>query len=265
MPTRRPHAQIVSSSGNAPRFPIDRRQAAWLDLRDTAGAVRLAVQLLEGPLNPCTDPAPSAGRVADVITTLERATRRLCNLIDELQPAANDPGPGRDPAPTGAGLRSPVRVPVATPTQPTVGARRTGRAQPRPAPTTGTALDPILRALELHVRSPEHGAIALDVVASAGMRLHADGDELLRVLIGLVQDASPTPASVVYLRAWLDPVEELGEAMDVVLEIRGGHGASGPPSGPGLDTAQASWGPARVAVHPTPGPGRVLVRVPQAR
>lgn len=245
---------------------MDRRHAAWLDLRDTAGAVRLAVQILDGPLHPGAEPPPPRERIDEVIATLEQATRRLCGLIDELQPAANDPMPEAESAPARTQVLAPAREAIApAKAAPAQLERRSPRKPNRPTiePGYGAALDPILRALELHVRAPER-AIPLDVTAVVGLRVLGDGDELLRVLVGLVEDAAAPTGATVRLRVWLDPVEDLGDAMDVVFEVRT-DGAAAVPRGPGLDAAQAAWGPQRVCVHASPAPGRVLVRVPQAR
>ncbi|MBC8074281.1 MAG: hypothetical protein IAG13_38535, partial [Deltaproteobacteria bacterium] len=62
----------------------------WLELRDAASAMRLAVQMLNGPLAPWSVPAPDATRMREIIGALDQATRKVCSLMTTLQPSAND-------------------------------------------------------------------------------------------------------------------------------------------------------------------------------
>src|SRR5687767_7632470 len=60
--------------------PVAPPPAAWLELRDTASAIRLAVQILRGPYAVLGEGEMQA-RALEVLQSLESSTRRLCDLV----------------------------------------------------------------------------------------------------------------------------------------------------------------------------------------
>jgi hypothetical protein len=211
--------------------------APWLELRDAASAVRLAVQMLAGPLAPWNDPAPDPERLREIVGALDQATRKLCSLVTTLQPSAND-------RPTTVRTPEPPPAPVAAPT--TRAARP--RAPKREASPPSSDLDALLHQLELTVLTRSDPPVLLSMQSAPGLVAAIDPSTLLQLLVRLVEDAAalgPAPDTTVTLRAWLDPVEELGDAMEVVLEVRPDPRAPAAVH-PWLDTALA------------PPPGTVL-------
>lgn len=201
---------------------------ATLDaLRNPAGAVRLAVQMLAGPLRSALQGASveDAARVADVLGALETATAELTRLLAPLGPsvirAANDVPMAR--APVGVeGIVAGVRQ--------TIGQR---------------------------VQLPA----AVDAVVEPGLAPAADPEDLQTALVGLVQNAIESMARrrpkrapwAVELRASLEPAEDLGEEMFVVFDVRD--------RGDGIPSAVMRWldDPSGFASEPAPGgPGMSL-------
>ncbi|HWB73382.1 MAG TPA: hypothetical protein VG755_00475 [Nannocystaceae bacterium] len=221
--------------------------AAWLDLRDAASAVRLAVQMLNGPLAPWNEPDES--RVREVMGALDQATKKLCQLVTTLQPSANDRPlaivPRVDPieiAPV-----EPPPEPIASTTEPKP-SRVRARVPKRPDAPPATDVDALLHQLELTVLTRSDPPVLLSVQAKPGLVAAIDPSTLLQLLLRLVEDAAalgPAPDTTVTLRAWLDPIEELGDEMEIVVEVRpdprapaAGHawldGALAPPPGAAL-------------------------------
>lgn len=197
---------------------------AWVELRDAASAVRLAVQLLNGPLAPWSAPPPDETRMREVIGALDQATRRMCKLVTQLQPSANDrPAPMRvvEPAPSPAAAAAPAPVaaaPVAPPP-----ARPRARAEKRAEPPASTEVDAMLHQLEITVVTRSDPPALLSVHVAPGLHVAFDRTVLLHTLARLVDDAAalgPAPDTTVSLHAYLDPTEELGDGMDVVFEVR---------------------------------------------
>jgi hypothetical protein len=204
--TARPYeADVVLAKAFPPALDVP-GPAPWLELRDAASAVRLAVQMLAGPLAPWNDPAPDPERLREIVGALDQATRKLCSLVTTLQPSANDrPSTSRipEPAPTPRTPRS--------------------RAPKRGASPPSTDLDALLHQLELTVLTRADPPVLLSMQSAPGLVAAIDPSTLLQLLVRLVEDAAalgPAPDTTVTLRAWLDPVEELGDAMEVVLELR---------------------------------------------
>ncbi|MFO0636068.1 MAG: hypothetical protein U0168_24785 [Nannocystaceae bacterium] len=180
------------------------RLADWLALRDTAAAAQLAVQLLAGPLSPTAEPPPDPAQLREVLTALDRETRRICALVAKLQPAAND-------RPPGVAAARPARV-AAPPRRPTA----------KPEPSGGVAVDELLRAVELELLTRGELAPRLSIVATPRLHTTAGGPALVAALAGLVLDAAalgPADATV-QLRVFTDLAEDLGDAMHVVFEVR---------------------------------------------
>ena len=223
--------------------------AAWLELRDAASAVRLAVQMLNGPLAPWNEPDET--RVREVMGALDQATKKLCTLVTTLQPSANDRplaivSPRVEPS-----VSSPptVEPPIAAAPEPIAKANRArARAPKRPDAPPATELEALLHQLELTVLTRSDPPVLLSVQAKPGIVAAIDPSSLLQLLLRLVEDAAalgPAPDTTVTLRAWLDPIEELGDEMEIVVEVR--------PDPRAPAAAHAWWGGALA-----PPPGAVL-------
>lgn len=217
---------------------------AWLELRDAASAVRLAVQMLNGPLAPWNE--PDEVRVREVMGALDQATKKLCTLVTTLQPSANDRPPTIAAPPSAPIVEPPI---AAAPPEPIARPNRARpRAPKRPDAPPATELDALLHQLELTVLTRSDPPVLLSVQAAAGLVAAIDPATLLQLLVRLVEDAAalgPAPDTTVALRAWLDPAEELGDAMELVIEVR--------PDPRAPAAAHAWWGGALA-----PAPGAVL-------
>lgn len=228
-------------------------------LRDPAGAVRLAVQLLAGPLRSAIrDSAPAeAARVCEVLGALETATAELTRLLAPLGPLTVTPS------------AEVIALPGATVgCEALVAAVRQGVRQRCQLPATlETTVDPEARP-----------------VAATG--------DLQVALVGLVENAMESMARrrpggapwTVELRVSVAPAEELGDALHVVFDVRDrgdglpagvhrwlddptGASAESSPSGPGMSlqlarrVAEGCGG--RLVASRVAGGTRVQLRVPQ--
>lgn len=177
-------------------------------LRDPAGAVRLAVQLLAGPLRSAIREASSeeAARVSEVLGALETATAELSRLLTPLGPLSAAPSADVIPLP-GASLRPEALV----------AAVRQGVRQRCQLPAT------------------------LETTVEPGARPVAASGDLQVALVGLVENAIESMARrrpggapwTVELQVSLDAAEELGEELHVVFEVRD--------HGDGLPTGVRQW------------------------
>ena len=176
-------------------------------IREPVGAVRLAVQILAGPLRSALDQLDdvSRARVRSVLETLEASTRQLCKLVQQLPPtglpeAANDPPP-------------PLAAP--TPSAP-------------PGPQHAVDVDELLGRVEIVTVTRSSLPVLLAVDAREGLKAADPGRDLLATLVALLERAAADSARArpharpwtLEIRAFVDPAEVLGDDMHVVLEIR---------------------------------------------
>ncbi len=256
--------------------------AAWLELRDTASAIRLAVQILRGPYAMLGDGEMQA-RAREVLMQLESSTRRLCDLVATVQPPANDAGPA--PARTASEPAKEPASPVAsTPTPPAPRARGTAIPRLRDATPSSAALSPVrtagpkatatprpagprtldvndlLARLELVVGTRAASPLVLTVAAAPPVALAIDGAELLRTLVLMVEDVAPQGGSA-DVRVFLDPTEDLGDAMDVVFEVRSTTTAAAPTASAALRTACEGLG-GQLVVRRTSTASALALRLP---
>lgn len=227
---------LAAAAWIEPRSP-QATPAAWLELRDTASAIRLAVQILRGPYAMIGDGEMQA-RAREVLMSLEQSTRRLCDLVATVQPPANDAGPTA--APPVAAAPDPARpsdLAIATTSRVLASARTTNEPRPTTAPlaavkppsaartrapaTAPRSLDvaELLARLEIVVATRAAAPLDLSVAAPPSIALAVDGAELLRTLVLMIEDVVPGDGPV-EVRAFLDPAEDLGDALDVVFEVR---------------------------------------------
>jgi hypothetical protein len=188
-------------------------------LREPVGAVRLAVQILAGPLSRGIDQLDEVtrARVSSVLQTLEQSTRQVCDIlatvpvIDTHAPAANGPAPSM-PAP-----RRKAESATAPP----------AARQPGPGPRA-VDVDELLRRLEIVTVTRASVPVLLAVDAHAGLQAADAGPDLLATIVGLVERAARDSAQArphgrpwtVEVRAFVDPAEILGDEMHVVIEVR---------------------------------------------
>lgn len=253
--------------------------AAWLELRDTASAIRLAVQILRGPYAMLGDGEMQA-RAREVLMQLESSTRRLCDLVATVQPPANDAGPAparaaseppKEPvaspptpaAPRARGTAIP-RLRDATPSSAALSPVRTpgpkATATPRPAGPRTLDVSDLLARLELVVGTRAASPLVLTVAAAPPVALAIDGAELLRTLVLMVEDVAPQGGSA-DVRVFLDPTEDLGDAMDVVFEVRSTTTAAAPTASAALRTACEGLG-GQLVVRRTSTASALALRLP---
>jgi hypothetical protein len=201
---------------------IEIERALVVRLREPMGAVRLAVQILAGPLSRGLDQLDEVtrARVKSVLQTLEQSTREVCEMlaatpvIDVRAPAANGPSPAVTPIAVSA--PSPRSAPPAA------------NAMHRAAGPRAVDIDELLRRLEIVTVTRSSLPVLLAVDAHAGLQAADAGRELLPAIVGLVERATRNSAEArpgarpwtVEVRAFIDPAEILGDEMHVVLEVR---------------------------------------------
>ncbi len=196
-------------------------------LRNPAGAVRLAVQMLAGPLRSAVRHAPAdeASQIADVLGALESATAELTRLLAPL----------RRPPPASADVIVMPGAPVGV----------------------AALLTAVRQTVGQRVRLPA----SVECSSEPGVRPAADPKDLQTALVGLVENAIESMARrrpngspwTVELRVTREPAEELGDAMHVVFDVRD--------RGDGLPRGVLEWldDPAGIAGAPAPeGPGMSL-------
>lgn len=213
---------------------VDALRSTLDALRNPAGAVRLAVQMLAGPLRSILEVAPpaEAARVAEVLTALEHATEELTGLLaPNAQRAANS-------APV-------IALPAAHSMEAIVGGVRT--------------------TVEERVRLPA----MIDARVESGCEPAADPADLQAALVGLVENAIESMARRrpgaapwrVELRVALETPDESmkdgGEALLVAFDVRD--------RGDGLPPAVMDWladpdGASHVANDDGPGMSLQLAR-----
>ncbi len=197
-------------------------------LRNPAGAIRLAVQILVGPLRAALRgiEAGQASQVESVLGALEMATAELTHL---LTPVANVP------ALEGAQLIT----------------------MPPPGAEVEDIVAGVRRALAEQSVLEHHVAVQ----AVPGLRPKANAADIQAALVGLLGNAIEAsarrrPADApwqVELRVTLEPAEDLGEEMAVVFEVRD--------RGDGLPPGVLSWLEDPDVMTPAPefeGPGMSL-------
>lgn len=219
---------------------IESTPSAWLELRDCASAAQFAAALLCGPMAPFADPPPSREQLIEILTALDRETRRVCALVNALQPAANDRPPVAVVSPSDAPSNPPAAVPVVTTPTPSP-AKPTARRSRAPEPSSGDDVDAILQAVELELLARAQLMPTLEVGANGRARVGAALEALAPALVQLLLDAAalgPADPSV-QLRVFTDLAEDLGDATCVVFEVRPD------PRAPG-----SSW-----PTHPQTAPG----------
>lgn len=170
---------------------LDRLRATLDALRNPAGAVRLAVQMLAGPLRAAMQGASQeqAATVADVLGALESATAELTQLLAPL-------GPER---PAGRVI-----------------------ALPNPEPGVDAVVAAVRRTVGERVRLPAK----IESIVEPGLRPDVDAKDLQAALVGLVQNAIESMARrrpngapwMVELRATLEPMGH--DAHAVVFDVR---------------------------------------------
>ncbi|MBK6916795.1 MAG: hypothetical protein IPH07_05295 [Deltaproteobacteria bacterium] len=197
---------------------IESTPSAWLELRDCASAAQFAAALLCGPLAPFADPPPSREQLLEILTALDRETRRVCALVNALQPAANErPAvavvPSSLATPPIAATASPVVAPASK-----AAARRVRAAEP----AAGDEVDAILQAVELELLSRAQLMPTVEVGSHGRARVAGAHGDLAPVLVQLLLDAAALgPADPgVQLRVFTDLAEDLGDATCVVFEVR---------------------------------------------
>jgi len=225
---------------------------AWLELRDTASAIRLAVQILRGPYA-VLGKGEMQARALEVLQSLESSTRRLCDLVATVQPPANDAGPPPPVAPVES--RTTVVAPLAAVVTPAAGAVR-----PRPAAGPRSVdVTELLAKLEVVVGTRAAAPLVLSVAAPSQLSVALDGAELLRTLVLMVEDVAPTDGNA-DVRVFLDPTEELGDAIDVVFEVRARAGAAAPTASAALCAAIEGLG-GRLVVRRTSTTSALALRL----
>ncbi|HET6584236.1 MAG TPA: hypothetical protein VFG69_12325 [Nannocystaceae bacterium] len=244
---------LAAAAWTEPRSP-QATPAAWLELRDTASAIRLAVQILRGPYAMIGDGEMQA-RAREVLLSLEQSTRRLCDLVATVQPPANDAGPAASapvvvaperPQPSAPSLLASARArSTAAPSTPeprtpsaTLSAVRPAAPARSRAATGPRTLDvaELLARLELVVATRAVAPLDLTVAAPPSIALAVDGAELLRTLVLMIEDVAPADGPV-DVRAFLDPTEDLGDALDVVFEVRASASTTPPVASAALRAA----------------------------
>lgn len=195
-------------------------------LRDPAGAVRLAVQMLAGPLRSATEGASpqDAARVSEVLGALETATAELTRLLAPLGPLT-----------------------------------ATRAADVIALPSASMAPQALLAAIRQGVRQRCLLPATLETSVEPGVRPVAATGDLQVALVGLVENAMESMARrrpddapwTVELRVSLVAAEDLGDEMHVLFEVRDrgdglpagvrrwledpvGASAESGPSGPGM-------------------------------
>ncbi len=164
-------------------------------LRDPAGAVRLAVQLLAGPLRSAIrESSPEeAARVCEVLGALETATAELTRLLAPLGPLSATPA-----------------------------------ADVIPLPGASVGPDALVAAVRQGVRQRCQLPFTVETSVEAGAQPAAEAGDLQVALVGLVENAVESMARrrpgdapwTVELRVSMALAEELGEEMHVVFEVR---------------------------------------------
>ena len=195
-------------------------------LRNPAGAVRLAVQMLSGPLRAALDRAEpqDAAQIDEVLRALESATGELTRLLAPLRTAP----------PTADVL-----------------------VMPAPAVGTEGLVAAVQQAVERRCPLPAH----IDVRVEPGVCPVGDPRDLQTALVGLVENAIESMARRrpqaspwrVQLDVSLQPAEERGGAMHVVFEVRD--------RGDGIPPTVTDWLRDAAGVLPSPldgGPGMSL-------
>lgn len=168
------------------------RLRATLDaLRDPAGAVRLAVQMLAGPLRAAMQGASEeqAACVAEVLGALETATAELTRLLAPLG--------AKDPVGDLIALRN-------------------------AAPGVEAVVAAVRRTVGERVRLPA----TIESIVEPGLRPDVDAKDLQAALVGLAQNAIESMARrrpngapwMIELRATLEPVGQ--HAHHVVFDVR---------------------------------------------
>jgi len=254
--------------------------ATWLELRDTASAIRLAVQMLRGPFAVLGD-TEVHGRVRAVLDTLELSTRRLCEIVSTVQPPANDPPPAirpvaaAEPPPaavqrlreTSTSAAALAAVPVrSSPASPGAAARPRGpgrEKQGTPQPRT-IDVGALLAQLEVIVATRTTCPVVLGISSAPALAVAVDGAELLRALLLMVEDVAPAGGSV-DVRTWLDPAEDLGDAMDVVFEVRTATTSAAAPTASAALRAAADAMSGRLAGRRTGTSTAFVLRLSAAR
>jgi hypothetical protein len=203
--------------------PLQQERAWSVRIREPVGAIRLAVQILAGPLRGALDQLDdvSRARVRSVLDALEASTRQVCELMTELPlllPVAANMGPGIvAPAPAPAKARAKAVRPAPPPV-----------VEPPPVVSHAVDVDELLRRLEIVTVTRSALPMLLAVDAREGLKAADAGRELLSCLVGLLDRAAKDSARArpggrpwtIEVRAFLDPAEVLGDEMHVVLEIR---------------------------------------------
>lgn len=193
-------------------------------LRNPAGAVRLAVQMLSGPLRSALRHASDedASQIGDVLRALESATGELTRLLAPL----------RSPAPA-------ANVVV--------------------MPSAPIGAEGLVTAVQQAVGQRCQLPASVEVRVEPGVCPAADARDLQTALVGLVENAIEAMARRrpqaapwrVHLDVSLQPIDALGDTMQVVFEVRdrgdglppdvgrwlddpGGHAGEPGPGSPGM-------------------------------
>lgn len=246
-PTDSPIRASVRVTGGV-HAELAQAHRAIAQLRNPAGAIRLAVQILAGPLRQALaqiEPGQHA-QVLSVLEALESSTTELCAALgaapvpephsllpQQAEPAAND-----DVSPSHA---QPNTVAVAVPSGgPSLAAAVPTPQQPVPGVPWQDA-DDLLARLEVLVvtRSPLPALLSVDVAADLCPMV--SGSDLLQALCGLVDNAIEASARAkpraqpwtVEVRAFLASAEDRSGGMHVVFEVRD--------HGDGLPEAVTGW------------------------
>jgi signal transduction histidine kinase len=179
---------------------VDRLRATLDALRNPAGAVRLAVQMLAGPLRAAMEGASAeqAASVADVLGALETATAELTQLLAPL------------------GAERPVGELIALPNAP-------------------LGVEAIVAGVRQTVSQRVRLPATVESIVEPGLRPDVDAKDLQAALVGLVQNAIESMARrrpngapwMVELRVTLEPSGQGTHA--VVFDVRD-RGDGLPPS-----------------------------------
>lgn len=248
-----PVTQTLAERAEALRQEIGSVRTTLARLRDPAGAIRLAVQILAGPLRPLMqrlEPGPR-GQVSDVLTALEASAQELCRALETAGAANEQPLGGETSQPAAPSCAA---VPDAPP------AAQPPAAQPAPKEASADVAA-LLRRLEVLTVTRSALPALLAVDAPQDVQLRNASPDLLGVLCGLVENAIEASARAkpngapwtVDVRAFVDPAEDFGEALDLVFEIRD--------RGDGLPDELVRWcsdPEPSLAPDPDGGPGTTL-------
>jgi len=214
-------SELTSANGDDIETLAQKLEAAQrivVDLRSPVGAIRMAVQMLSGPMRRVLDRLDPRDRILtrSVLDALETSTKQACDIV------------ARTPTPVSSATVRPILEKVRTPLPTPI-----AMAPPAPRVSAPERSEIDLRDLLGHLevltvtRSSRPVLLAVDLDEAAKAPAMC-GPELLQAMVHLVDNAvhasaraAPSAAPwTIELRAYADPREVLGDETDLVLEVR---------------------------------------------